>query len=96
MNDMNNDMINMNEDLEKFRNNKIKIDNDVSKYKEHIMFLTKTNEKLLNELDLVIERDQQLKETLNGEEEIPDFISNIKKDMESALNNLEKELNQKN
>ena len=57
--------------------------------------MTETNQKLLNELELVNERDQQLKEALNEEDEIPDFINNIKKDIDSALNDLELGLNPK-
>ena len=77
MNEMNNDMINMNENLENFNKYKIQSDNDIKKYKEHIIFLTETNQKLLNELELVNERDQQLKEALNEEDEIPDFIKTL-------------------
>ena len=88
-------MINMNEDLEQYKKDKIRCDNEIVKFKEHIMFLTETNQKLLNELDLVTERDQQLKETLEGDNEIPDFINNIKKDIENALNELELGLNPK-
>ena len=93
---MNNEIINLNENLEIFRKNKIKCDNDISKYKEHIMFLTETNQKLMNELDLVTERDQQLKEALNEENDIHDFINNVRKDIESALNDLDSGLNQNN
>jgi hypothetical protein len=93
---MNNEIINLNENLEIYRKNKIKCDNDIIKYKEHIMFLTDTNQKLLNELYLVTERDQQLKEALNEEDDIPDFINNIRKDIESALNDLDSGLNQNN
>ena len=95
INDMNNDMINLNENYEKLKNNKIKDGNDIVKYKEHIMFLTETNQKLMNELDLVTERDQQLKEALAEDDEIPDFINNIRKDIESALNELDAGLNPK-
>ena len=95
LNEMNNDIINLKENLDIFNQNKIQYENDINKYKEHILFLTKINQQLLNELDLVSERDQQLKDVLTEHDEIPDFINNIKKDMESALNDLEIGLNSK-
>ena len=93
---MNNDIINLKENFDNINTNKIQNDNNIIKYKEHIMFLTKINQKLLNELDLVTERDQQLKDALNEHDEIPDFINNIKSDINSALNDLEIGLNSKN
>ena len=71
---MSNDIIYLNANLEKLNQDKGKANDDIDKYKSHIMFLTETNQKLLNELELVNERDQQLKEALNEEDEIPDLI----------------------
>ena len=87
--DMNNEIINLNTNLEQLNKEKAKTSNDIIKYKEHIMFLTETNQKLINELDEVAERDQQLKQLLTPEEEIPDFLNKIRNDIDNALNNLE-------
>ena len=93
---MNNDMINMNENMEKISQYNIKLDNDISKYKEHIIFLTEINQKLMEELEQANDKEQQLKEALNQENEnIPDFINDIRKDMDIALKDLELGLNSK-
>jgi septation ring formation regulator EzrA len=62
---------------------------EIEKYKAHIMFLTETNQKLINELEAVSERDNQLKMILSQTDEIPDFLNKTRNDIDNALNNLE-------
>ena len=42
---------------------------EIEKFKSHIMVLTEANKELMDELDLVIERDEQMKELLEKESE---------------------------
>ena len=53
------------------------------------MFLTETNQKLINELEAIADRDQQLKMIIAQGDEIPDFLNKTRNDIDNALNNLE-------
>ena len=53
------------------------------------MFLTETNQKLINELESISERDQQLKMLLVQGDEIPEFLNKTRNDIDNALNDLE-------
>ena len=86
---MNNEIINLNTNIDNYNKDKLKINNDINKYKEHIMFLTETNQKLINELESMCERDQQLKQILSQGDEINDFLNKTRNDIDNALNNLE-------
>ena len=87
--EMNNEIINLNANIEKLNKEQNKANNDISKYKDHIMFLTETNQKLLNELEALTERDQQLKQLLSQEDDLPDFLNKTRNDIDKALNDLE-------
>ena len=86
---MNNEIINLNGDMEKLNQEKNRTDNDIEKYKSHIMFLTETNQKLINELEIVNDRNQQLKQILSEGDGISDFLKQTRDDIDSALNTLE-------
>ena len=86
---MNNEIINLNTNIDNYNKDKLKTNNDINKYKEHIMFLTETNQKLINELESMSERDQQLKQILSQGDEINDFLNKTRNDIDNALNNLE-------
>ena len=86
---MNNEMIHLNSSIDQLKNEKTKTNNEIIKYKEHIMFLTETNQRLINELENVAERDQQLKQILSQGNDIPDFLNKTRNDIDNALNNLE-------
>ena len=53
------------------------------------MFLTETNQKLINELENISERDNQLKMILSQGDDLPDFLNKTRNDIDNALNNLE-------
>ena len=86
---MNNEIINLNSNIEKFNQERERTNNEIEKYKTHIMFLTETNQKLINELEAITERDQQLKMLISQADDIPDFLNKIRNDIDNALNNLE-------
>ena len=87
--EMSDEIINLKTNLEKLNKEKIKNNNDISKFKEHIMFLTEINQKLINQLEIINEREQQLKLLISQGEEIPDFLDNTRNEIDKALNNLE-------
>ena len=86
---MNNVIINLNSNVEKYNQERDRTNNEIEKYKTHIIFLTETNQKLINELEAITERDQQLKMLISQAEEIPDFLNKTRNDIDNALNNLE-------
>ena len=87
--EMNNEIINLNSNIDKLNQDKERTNNEIEKYKEHIMFLTETNQKLINELEAISERDQQLKMIISQGDEIPDFLNKTRNDIDNALNTLE-------
>lgn len=86
---MNDEIINLNSNIEQLNLEKERTDNEIEKYKTHIMFLTETNQKLINELEAISERDQQIKMLISQGDEIPDFLNKTRIDIDNALNNLE-------
>ena len=87
--EMGNDIMNLNANLDTVHLDNERRNKEIEKYKAHIMFLTETNQKLINELEAVIERDNQLKMILSQTDEIPDFLNKTRNDIDNALNNLE-------
>ena len=87
--DLNNEIINLNSNIEIFNKDKERSNNEIDKYKAHIMFLTETNQKLINELEAIADRDQQLKILLSQGDEIPDFLNKTRNEIDNALNTLE-------
>ena len=87
--EMNDEIINLNTNLENINQDKERMLNEIEKYKAHIMFLTETNQRLINELELINDRDQQLKMILSQGDDIPDFLNKTRNDIDNALNNLE-------
>ena len=87
--DLNNEIISLNSNIEILNKDKDRTNNEIDKYKAHIMFLTETNQKLINELDTIIERDQQLKMLLSQGDDIPKFLNETRNDIDNALNTLE-------
>ena len=61
---MSNDIIYLNANLEKLNQDKGKANDDIDKYKSHIMFLTETNQQLLNELEDAYDRYQKILDIL--------------------------------
>ena len=86
---LNNDIINLNTTLDKLNKEIIKNNNEITKYKEHIMILTQINQKLINELEIINEREQQLKVLFSQSEELPQFLNKTRNEIDKALNNLE-------
>ena len=86
---LNNEIITLNTSLDKLNKEKLKNNNEITKYKEHIMLLTQINQKLINELEIINEREQQLKELFSQSEEIPEFLNKTRNEIDKALNNLE-------
>ena len=86
---MGNDIMNLNANLDNVHQDNERMIKEIEKYKAHIMFLTETNQKLINELEAVSERDNQLKMILSQSDEIPDFLNKTRNDIDNALNNLE-------
>ena len=87
--EMGNDIMNLNANLDTVHLDNERMNKEIEKYKAHIMFLTETNQKLINELEAVSERDNQLKMILSQTDEIPDFLNKTRNDIDNALNNLE-------
>ena len=53
------------------------------------MFLTEVNQKLMQELEGVVDRDQKLKNLLSKGDHIEDVLIQTKQEIDDALNNLE-------
>ena len=87
--EMNDEIMNLNENLENINQDRDRMGNEIEKYKAHIMFLTETNQKLINELEAISERDHQLKMILSQGDDIPDLLNKTRNDIDNALNNLE-------
>ena len=68
---MNNEIMNLNANLDNMNQDKDRLNNENEKYKAHIMFLTETNQKLINELEAISERDHQIKMILSQGNDIP-------------------------
>ena len=81
--------MNLNATLDNMNQDKDRLNNENEKYKAHIMFLTETNQKLINELEAISERDHQIKMILSQGNDIPDFLDKTRNDIDNALNNLE-------
>ena len=67
--DVNNNYNVLKKDAEKLAMERDELLIEIEKFKSHIMVLTEANKELMDELDLVIERDEQMKELLNKESE---------------------------
>jgi hypothetical protein len=59
------------------------------------MFLTETNQKLLQELEDVVDRDNKIRAQLERGEHIGDFLNQTRQNIDNALNNLEMSLSRK-
>ena len=96
-----NDIKRLNNDNEELHNliDKLTIEkniclSDIDKYKAHIMFLTESNQKLTNELEGVVDRDEKIRAQLQRGERIGSLLAQNRNDIENALNNLEDSLQQ--
>ena len=86
---MNNDIIILNNNVNKLNNDNKRANNDIDKYKKHIMFLTEINQKLMQELENIVNRDQQLKDVLSKGDHIENVLVQTEQEIDEALNNLE-------
>ena len=93
---MSNDIIYLNSNFEKLNQEHGKANEDIKKYKEHIMFLTETNQRLLNELEDAYDRYQKMENILIEGERIPEFLNKNKYEINMALNNLDSSLSRNN
>ena len=93
---MSNDIIYLNANLEKLNQDKGKANDDIDKYKSHIMFLTETNQRLLNELEDAYDRYQKMENILIEGERIPEYLNKNKYEIDMALNNLDSSLSRNN
>ena len=64
LNKMSNDIIYENVNLEKLNQDKGKANDNIDKYKSHTMFLTETNQQLLNELEDAYDKYQKMENIL--------------------------------
>ena len=67
--DVNNNYNVLKKDAEKLAMERDELLIEIEKFKSHIMVLTEANKELMDELDLIIERDEQMKELLDKESE---------------------------
>ena len=63
------------------------------KLKNHIMVLTTQNQKLIAEIENVIDQDEKMKEQLARKDRIVALLRNNKMTLEQSLNNLDDFLN---
>ncbi len=59
------------------------------------MFLTETNQKFLQELENVVDRDNKIRAKLEKGEHIDEFLNQTRQNIDNALNNLEMSLSRK-
>ena len=59
------------------------------------MFLTETNQKFLQELENVVDRDNKIRAQLEKGEHIDEFLNQTRQNIDNALNNLEMSLSRK-
>ena len=87
-----NDIKRLNNDNEELHNliDKLTIEkniclSDIDKYKAHIMFLTESNQKLTNELEGVVDRDEKIRAQLQRGERIGSLLAQNRNDIENLL-----------
>ena len=80
----------MNQRLNEDKNN-IQMEND--KLRNHIMTLTNQNQKLICEIENVIDQDEKMKEQLSRKDRIVSLLRNNKSTLEQSLKNLDDFLN---
>jgi septal ring factor EnvC (AmiA/AmiB activator) len=80
----------MNQRLNEDKNN-IQMEN--YKLRNHIMTLTNQNQKLICEIENVIDQDEKMKEQLSRKDRIVSLLRNNKSTLEQSLKNLDDFLN---
>ena len=70
------------------------IEND--KLKNHIMVLTQQNQKLIAEIENILDQDEKMKDQLSRKERIVSLLRNNKSTIEHSLNNIDDFLNRSN
>ena len=93
---MSNDIIYLNSNFEKLNQEHGKANEDIKKYKEHIMFLTETNQNLIRELENCFERSQKMENILVEGERIPEVLNKTKYEFDMSMNNLENSFSRNN
>ena len=96
LNRLGNDIENMKVMNQRINDDKMngQVEND--KLKNHIMVLTQQNQKLIAEIDNVIDQDEKMKEQLARKDRIISLLRNNKATIEQSLNNLDDFLNRSN
>jgi len=78
---------------EKLGTDKAQLINETERYKNHIMILTEQNQKLSEELDVISERDERIRQQLNRKEKLSILVNKNKSFVEQSLSNLDEYLN---
>jgi chromosome segregation ATPase len=96
LNRLGNDLENMKVMNQRINDDKMngQVEND--KLKNHIMVLTQQNQKLIAEIENVIDQDEKMKEQLARKDRIVSLLRNNKATIEQSLNNLDDFLNRSN
>jgi chromosome segregation ATPase len=96
LNRLGNDIENMKVMNQRINDDKMngQVEND--KLKNHIMVLTQQNQKLIAEIENVIDQDEKMKEQLARKDRIVSLLRNNKATIEQSLNNLDDFLNRSN
>ena len=96
LNRLGNDIENMKVMNQRITDDKMngQIEND--KLKNHIMVLTQQNQKLIAEIENILDQDEKMKEQLSRKERIVSLLRNNKSTIEHSLNNIDDFLNRSN
>ena len=96
LNRLGNDIENMKVMNQRISDDKMngQIEND--KLKNHIMVLTQQNQKLIAEIENVIDQDEKMKEQLSRKDRIVSLLRTNKSTIEHSLNNIDDFLNRSN
>ena len=96
LNRLGNDIENMKVMNQRISDDKMngQIEND--KLKNHIMVLTQQNQKLIAEIENILDQDEKMKEQLSRKDRIVSLLRNNKSTIEHSLNNIDDFLNRSN
>ena len=96
LNRMNNEIDSMKTMNQRITDDKMNGQMENEKLKNHIMVLTQQNQKLIAEIENVIDQDEKMKEQLARKDRIVAVLRNNKMTIEQSLNNLDDFLNRSN
>jgi chromosome segregation ATPase len=96
LNRLGNDIENMKVMNQRITDDKMngQIEND--KLKNHIMVLTQQNQKLIAEIENILDQDEKMKQQLSRKDRIVSLLRNNKSTIEHSLNNIDDFLNRSN